>query len=108
MIQLSPTAIQEIKRMQHSRQQMNTSLRLTVKQGGCAGQYYHWELWSSAPLEGDIIVENPEIDLIIDESSQSYLHNLRIDYAEDLMGGGFRFHNAQATSTCRCGLSFQT
>jgi iron-sulfur cluster assembly accessory protein len=31
---------------------------------------------------------------------------LQIDYSEDLMGGGFRFQNPNATANCGCGNSF--
>jgi Fe-S cluster assembly iron-binding protein IscA len=30
-----------------------------------------------------------------------------LDYSEDLMGGGFRFHNPNAIETCGCGNSFR-
>jgi iron-sulfur cluster assembly protein len=29
-----------------------------------------------------------------------------LDYSEDLMGGGFRFHNPNAAQSCSCGNSF--
>lgn len=46
------------------------------------------------------------IKIISDADSYHYIQNLTIDYSEDLMGGGFRFNNPQATVTCGCGNSF--
>jgi iron-sulfur cluster assembly accessory protein len=107
MIELSPSAIQEIKRMQQARQQPDSFLRLTVQSGGCEALYYHFELWEKDPQENDIIYTNQAIKVIVDQKSYPYLQNIQIDYAEDLMGGGFRFQNPQATTACRCGLSFR-
>lgn len=107
MIELSSSAIQEIKRVQTSRQQLDSYLRLQVQQGGCEGLYYIFDLWNSDPRKNDLIYDHQGIRLIIDEISAVYLKNLRIDYAEDLMGGGFRFQNPQAEKVCRCGLSFR-
>ncbi|MGK7945783.1 MAG: HesB/IscA family protein, partial [Microcystaceae cyanobacterium] len=55
MIELSSSAIQEIKRMQQARQQPNSFLRLTVKSGGCEEFYYHFELLSEDTPEDEII-----------------------------------------------------
>jgi iron-sulfur cluster assembly protein len=46
------------------------------------------------------------IKVISEADSCHYIQNLTIDYSEDLMGGGFRFNNPQATVTCGCGNSF--
>jgi iron-sulfur cluster assembly protein len=47
-----------------------------------------------------------DLKIITDAQSFNYIQNLIIDYSEDLMGGGFRFTNPQATLTCGCGNSF--
>jgi len=35
-----------------------------------------------------------------------YLEGTKLDYSEDLMGGGFRFENPNVASSCGCGISF--
>ena len=105
MIELTPAAAKEIRRMQASRQQQDSYFRLGVKQGGCSGLYYTLELCDTQ-LESDHLHQLEGISLLIDEPSLAYLQQLRLDYAEDLMGGGFRFHNPQASTPCSCGLSF--
>lgn len=107
MIHLTKAAVEEIKRLQHSSQQLESYFRLGVKSGGCSGLYYTLELTSS-PQKNDVVYQNQGIALVVASENQSYLQNLKLDYAEDLMGGGFRFHNPQATKTCSCGISFST
>lgn len=107
MLQLTQAAANEIKRLQRSRQQFNSYLRLSIKQGGCSGLYYLLEL-SETPQAGDRLESLEGISIAIAADSYPYLEMLKLDYAEDLMGGGFRFHNSQASATCGCGLSFSS
>jgi iron-sulfur cluster assembly accessory protein len=105
MIDLSQAAANEIKRLQESCQQIGSYFRIGVKAGGCSGLYYTLEL-SATPQAGDCLYESQGISIIVDAESESYLQTLKLDYAEDLMGGGFRFQNPNASTTCGCGLSF--
>ena len=105
MIQLSQTAAKEIRRLQFSRQQPNTYLRIRVQPGGCAGLTYTFEL-SDTSQEGDRLQESQGIAIAIDPISWLHLQEIKLDYSEDLMGGGFRFQNSQASSHCSCGQSF--
>lgn len=105
MIHLSSSAASEIRRLRSKQQQPNLLFRLSLHPGGCSGWYYDM---SFEPLRtnGDRLIESQGIQIIIDEHSLVELNGLTLDYSEDLMGGGFRFHNPQATATCNCGNSF--
>lgn len=105
MINLSPPALNEIKRLQMTREQFNQCVRLSVKTGGCSGLYYHLE-FDQLPQGRDRVYSTQGITLVVDEQSHDYLQGLHLDYTEDLMGGGFRFHNPNATTHCGCGHSF--
>lgn len=61
----------------------------------------------SATLSDDHVVQHGNLQIVVDNASAERIENLSIDYSEDLMGGGFRFHNAKAVQTCSCGSSFQ-
>jgi iron-sulfur cluster assembly protein len=100
MIQLSPAAIAEIKRIQSK--QPDTTFRLGVKPGGCAEFYYTMAL--DQETEGAIDCNG--IPVTIAPQHQPYLNGVTLDYTEDLMGGGFRFHNPNVVSHCECGNSF--
>lgn len=105
MIALSQAAANEIRRLQHSRALPDSYFRVGVKPGGCSGLYYVLELCEQ-PQTDDRIYISQGIKIIIAPENEGYLQELKLDYAEDLMGGGFRFFNAQATENCGCGLSF--
>jgi iron-sulfur cluster assembly protein len=105
MINLTKAAANEIKRLQASDREPDSPLRLAVKTGGCAGLYYILE-FDPQPTQSDRHYESQGISIIVDEQSNRYLNGLKLDYSEDLMGGGFRFKNPQALASCDCGHSF--
>lgn len=108
-ITLSQAAVAEIQRLRSQHSLEDTSiLRLEVVQGGCMGWYYDLSFLSESNCHGCQIVTCEGIQVTFPESSQSLLVGLRIDYSEDLMGGGFRFTNPNAVQTCGCGSSFST
>lgn len=105
MLELTASAAQEIKRLQHSRQLTHHHFRLAVKPGGCAGWLYHLDFVTEITSD-DLEYESQGVMILVDNQSVGYLHNLKLDYAEDLMGGGFRFTNPNAAQVCSCSLSF--
>lgn len=105
MIQITPSALSEIKRIQQSRHQPDSFFRLEVTAGGCAGYCYHFSL-CDRKTERDQQWDIQDLSVLVDEACLIYLSNLRLDYAEDLMGGGFRFHDPTVNTPCSCGLSF--
>ena len=76
-----------------------------MKSGGCADWFYDLAFDTTVQPQ-DQVLELQNLCVIIDPESLNYINELSLDYSEDLMGGGFRFHNPQATSTCSCGNSF--
>ncbi|TVP63271.1 MAG: iron-sulfur cluster assembly accessory protein [Nodularia sp. (in: Bacteria)] len=104
MIHLSPAAISEIRRLQ-LKQQPNALLRLTIKLGGCSGWFYDMSFDETVKTD-DRVFDLSGIKVVVDNESLNSLNGLALDYSEDLMGGGFRFHNPQAIATCGCGNSF--
>lgn len=109
MVDISSTAVNEIKRLRSSKYPTSDCfLRLTVKSGGCSGLFYVLKIenLTVAVTTEEHLLKIADINLAIDVNSWSYIENLRIDYSEDLMGGGFRFHNSLAENICGCGISF--
>lgn len=105
MIHLNAAAICEIQRMQLKHPQPPAFFRLSVQAGGCADLAYQLELTETA-APTDRILNCQGIQVVVDAQSWPYVVGLSLDYSEDLMGGGFRFHNPNATSSCGCGNSF--
>ena len=121
MIEISQAAIAEIVRMQTVRDQNTSKFRIGFASGGCNDFYYTIDLIDSisdrvgvgdslplgtASLEENRVYQINGISVSIDLQQLAYLDNLKLDYSEDLMGGGFRFQNALAASVCGCGNSF--
>ena len=104
MIQLSPAAAAEIVRLHACQAQPTNEFRLSVTARGCAGLSYDMQFTAAQP--GDRLYTSNNVAIWVDPQSLSYLDGLTLDYSEDLMGGGFRFHNPQAQKSCSCGISF--
>lgn len=105
-IDITQAAAKEIKRIQSSRQKPDSQFRLRVKTGGCSGFLYCLDL-DEVSQQDDRVCESNGISILIDEASYPLIKGLKLDYSEDLMGGGFRFQNPQASAICGCGQSFQ-
>ncbi|OKH19248.1 HesB/IscA family protein [[Limnothrix rosea] IAM M-220] len=106
MIQITPTAAQEIKRIQRSRNATNSYLRLGLTKGGCLDFIYQFSL-EKTPKEDDQQYNSRNIKILVSDSDKEQLQNISLDFSEDLMGGGFRFTNPNASKICNCGQSFQ-
>lgn len=108
MIQLSSTAIGEVKRLQRKHLlDGDALLRIEVDATGCKGLAYQMQ-FSQSRQPDDQIFDCEEIQVVVDSASLQYIAGLTLDYTEDLMGGGFRFYNPNAIETCSCGHSFAT
>lgn len=106
MIELSKAALGEIRRLQLRRKNPEARLRLGVQMGGCADFYYTID-FDEAPKSSDRVYDCGGVSVVVDEESLNYISELTLDYSEDLMGGGFRFHNPKAVESCGCGNSFR-
>jgi iron-sulfur cluster assembly accessory protein len=106
MINLSKAAVEEIRRLHLRRHNLEARLRLGVKAGGCSELYYTID-FDEAINPGDRVYDYSGLSVIVDEQSFDSLNELTLDYSEDLMGGGFRFHNPKAVESCGCGNSFR-
>lgn len=80
-------------------------LRVFVSGGGCSGFQYGFT-FDEEVQEGDTMVENCGVRLLVDPMSYQYLVGAEIDYTEGLEGAQFVIRNPNATTTCGCGSSF--
>jgi iron-sulfur cluster assembly accessory protein len=60
----------------------------------------------SSVTEDDTVVDADGVTLVVDPKSLLFLYGLQLDYSAALIGGGFKFSNPNATSSCGCGTSF--
>jgi len=82
-------------------------LRVFISGGGCSGFQYGFT-FEEVLGDGDTIVENQGVKLLVDPMSVQYLTGAEIDYSEGLDGARFVIRNPNAATTCGCGSSFST
>ena len=80
-------------------------LRAFISGGGCSGFQYGFT-FDENEGDGDTVVENQGVQLLIDPMSIQYLMGAEIDYSEGLEGAQFVIRNPNAQTTCGCGSSF--
>lgn len=107
-ITLSDRAVVELKELMVSQEKQDAALRVWVAGGGCSGLTYGMALDDGDPEDGDNSYEFNGIKVVIDGLSLQYMEGAIVDYVDDMMGGGFKIENPNATSSCGCGSSFKT
>ncbi len=105
MIHLSPDAEKEIARLLTRQDNPENLFRLGLKKGGCCQFSYALE-FDQQIRPSDRVFKFDTVQVVVDSEYLNYFDGLTLDYSEDLMGGGFRFKNPMATTTCSCGNSF--
>lgn len=106
MINLTETAAAELRRLLNERGQPDALLRFGVRPGGCSGLQYSMD-FAAAPGENDQVFTLEGLRVVCDRASLPYLGGLTVDFSSALLGGGFKFHNPNATKSCGCGTSFR-
>ncbi|WP_199221080.1 HesB/IscA family protein [Coraliomargarita sinensis] len=87
------------------REQKGDYLRVKITGGGCNGLSYKMK-FVAAPKRGDILVRSSGALILVDTKSALYLKGTELDYSDKMVGGGFKFSNPNAKSSCSCGESF--
>ena len=104
-LNFSDAAARKVKELIDEEGDQSLMLRVFISGGGCSGFQYGFT-FDQAEGEGDTIVENQGVKLLIDPMSIQYLMGADIDYTEGLEGAQFVIRNPNATTTCGCGSSF--
>lgn len=104
-INVTETAQKQVKQVLESQHKHGWGVRVGVKGGGCSGLSYTMDI-DEGPQEKDKVFDCDGFKVYCDPKSYLFLNGLTLDYSTDLMGGGFKFINPNATKTCGCGSSF--
>ena len=104
-VQLTPSAIKEVKRLMQDQKHADAALRVGVKNGGCSGMEY---VMSFEPPPGphDQVFEVEGLRVVVDAKSALFLIGTTLDFVDSLQESGFKFANPNAKQTCGCGTSF--
>jgi iron-sulfur cluster assembly protein len=105
MVKLSETAISELRRLLVQENKEGWGLRVGVVGGGCSGLSYTLA-FDEKPGKNDTVYEIEGVKVFIDPKSYLFLNGMTLDYSTELLTGGFKFVNPNATKSCSCGSSF--
>lgn len=101
----SEAAARKVRDLLDEEENPDQMLRVFVTGGGCSGFQYGFR-FDEATEEGDAMVEQCGVKLIVDPMSVQYLIGAEIDYKESVEGSRFVIRNPNASTTCGCGSSF--
>jgi iron-sulfur cluster assembly protein len=104
-LQFSTAAIVEINRLCRQWGYPSIQVRVGVAAGGCQGQRYTLGFRPEDVAPDDRLSAWENVQVAIEPRAVPFLQGCTLDYAEDLMGGNFRFHHPPV-ALCACGLSF--
>ena len=107
VVMLTARAADKLKEIIAKQGRDDLALRVYVTPGGCSGFSYGMTFAEGAE-EGDAIVEQDGVRVVVDPMSAMYVKGSEIDFVDALMGGGFALRNPNAVSSCGCGQSFKT
>lgn len=105
VIQLTPSAIREVKRLIEVQNKAGVSLRVGVKGGGCSGMTYTMSFQDELTPH-DQVFEVDGLRVVVDAKSALYLRGTVLDFVDTLEESGFKFINPNARQKCGCGTSF--
>ena len=83
----------------------DVGVRVSVQAGGCSGASYGME-FAEAPEAGEQVLVANGVRVFVHPMYAPMLNGIAIDYVDELMGGGFKISNPNATGGCGCGKSF--
>ena len=98
-------AAEKVRELIEEEDNAKLMLRVFISGGGCSGFQYGFTFDENA-ADGDAVIENEGVKLLIDPMSAQYLVGAEIDYSEGLEGAQFVIRNPNAKTTCGCGSSF--
>src|SRR6478752_2982244 len=107
ILTITEAASFQIKDMMKEHEEENAYLRVNVNGGGCSGLSYGMG-FAHEVNENDTLFEQHGIKILVDSESAPILKDVKIDYKQSMLGGGFTIDNPNAIAACGCGSSFRT
>jgi iron-sulfur cluster insertion protein len=104
-ITFTDAAAGKVKQLIEEEKNSGLKLRIYISGGGCSGFQYGFQFDENV-TDGDLVIENGGVALVVDPMSYQYLTGAEVDYTEGLEGAQFVVRNPNATTTCGCGSSF--
>ncbi len=106
VVTLTEAAIARIRTLREKSGKPQSGLRISLKEGGCAGYEYDMQ-WADEAAPRDEVVEQGGVRVYVDPSALLYLLGSKMDYREEKLRSGFVFDNPNQVGACGCGESVQ-
>lgn len=106
IIEITDNAKRQIKDMLLEESE-RAYLRFGVKGGGCSGLSYSLGFDEEINEQLDVVEQINDIPVVMNKQDVSIIENTKIDFKENMMGGGFSIDNPNAVISCGCGSSFR-
>ncbi|MGH8798113.1 MAG: HesB/IscA family protein [Caldimonas sp.] len=103
-ITLTEAAARQI-RTQLAKRGSGLGLRLGVKNVGCSGFAYTYELADDL-RDGEQVFEDHDAKLVVDGKTLAFIDGARFDFVTEGLKQAFKVDNPNVDSTCGCGESF--
>ena len=103
-ITLTGAAAKQV-RIQLEKRGKGLGLRIGVKNVGCSGFAYTYEI-ADELRDDERIFEDHDAKLIVDAKSLAFIDGARIDFVTEGLKQAFKVENPNVDSTCGCGESF--
>ncbi len=103
VLTLTPEAVAQMKVLLKPDDYKGFAYRIGVSGGGCSGFEYKITRVENKPENGDTVVTQNGITVLIDHMSLPYIQGATLQYDEFK---GFGLKNPNATGSCGCGNSF--
>jgi iron-sulfur cluster assembly protein len=107
VITITDQASDQIKEMMKDESE-NAHLRFGIKGGGCSGLSYSLGFEYDINEELDTVEEINGIPVVMFNQDIPIIEGTKIDFKQNMMGGGFSIDNPNAIVSCGCGSSFRT
>jgi iron-sulfur cluster assembly protein len=103
-IQLTPAARERMQNFLAAKPAA-AGVRFGVRKTGCSGYAYVVDIAEQID-EGDRVIEQDGVKLVIDRKSLPFVDGTEIDFARSGLNASFVFRNPNVTGECGCGESF--
>ncbi|WP_404454036.1 HesB/IscA family protein [Oceanobacillus kapialis] len=107
VITISDNAANQIQEMMKE-ESAGARLRFGIKGGGCSGLSYSLGFEYEVNEELDTIEDINGVPVVFFNQDIPIIEGTKIDYKQNMMGGGFSIDNPNAIVSCGCGSSFRT
>ncbi len=104
-VALTDVAAVKVKALLEQEGRDDLRLRIAVQPGGCSGLRYQL-FFDERSLDGDLVHEFGDVEVVVDRMSAPYLTGATIDFADRIDAQGFTIDNPNASGSCACGDSF--